>query len=651
MGGGKITVSSTPEKGTTFELFFPQVEAVIPSLLEIPRPSLSKGHERILLVDDEKSLIHIGQRMLERLGYKIIAKTSSAEALQCFRAEPDKFDLVVTDQTMPNLTGIQLTKELKKIRPDIPIILCTGFYEKTTGETIKRLGIAELLMKPVDIRKMAEAVRRALDGKKADEGMLKSDILIIDDDQTLCNFLSDAIRRKGHEPAYALNLKDGLARVKSGKFDVVFLDVRMPDGNGLEILEKIKKAPSSPEVIIITGEGNPKDAEFAIKNGAWDYVKKPSSVQAMITPLFRAIQYRQGKMAQKPFLPPKRHGIIGSSSKMKVCLDHLAQAAKSEANVLITGETGTGKELFAMAIHKNSPRRDKNFVVVDCAALPETLVESMLFGHEKGAFTGADKAKEGLITQAHGGTLFLDEIGELPLSIQKKFLRVLQEHRFRPIGSKKERESNFRLIAATNQDLDEMVKIDKFRNDLLFRLKSFPICLPPLRERPEDIKKLAVYHLNRFSRDYCKEAKAFSPEFFETLSAYNWPGNVRELVNTMERTLAEAGDEPILFPKHLPTNIRIKAAKDLVGKPSLDQRRGEENQTSFQSFLKLQDLRDSVEQKYLQDLVSYTEGNIKDACEISGMSQSRLYALFKKHNLFAPKRTHSKSASFDNIVS
>ena len=243
-------------------------------------------------------------------------------------------------------------------------------------------------------------------------------ILIIDDDLDMCSTLSDMVSSEGNEVGCAHDLKTGFSKVSSGFFDVVFLDVMMPDGNGLFLLPEIRKTASKPEVIIITAVGDPDGAELAIRNGAWDYLQKPFSVKETKLLLLRALQYRDARKAQERAFFVNREEIIGGSAGIKHCLDLVGQAAQSDTSVLITGETGTGKELFAFAIHNNSPRHKMNFVVVDCTALPETLVESMLFGHEKGAFTGADKTHEGLITQADGGTLFLDEVGELPLTLQ-----------------------------------------------------------------------------------------------------------------------------------------------------------------------------------------------------------------------------------------
>jgi len=278
-----------------------------------------------------------------------------------------------------------------------------------------------------------------------------ADILIIDDDQLICTTLSNVVSDLGHVSTCAFTLREGLEIISVRSFDVVFLDVRLPDGSGLDIIKDIRETPSSPEVIIITGFSDVDGAELAIAHGAWDYLEKSASIDEIILPLERALQYRRERQSKIRPTPLKLEGIVGSSPSMRRCIELLAQAAGSDANLLVTGETGTGKELFSWAVHHNSLRANKNFVVVDCASLPETIVESVLFGHERGAFTGADKSKAGLITQADGGTLFLDEVGELSSSVQASFLRVLEEKRLRPVGSIKEIKSDFRLIAASNR--------------------------------------------------------------------------------------------------------------------------------------------------------------------------------------------------------
>lgn len=464
-----------------------------------------------------------------------------------------------------------------------------------------------------------------------------ANILIIDDDQAICTALEKVMKRMDHDVVYALTLKDGLYEISSLSFDVVFLDVRLPDGNGLDALPAIREISSPPEVIIITGEGDPDGAELAIKSDAWDYIEKPLSLEAITLPLKRALEYRKAKKTKKPLTAFKREGIIGNCKKIRRCFDLVARAAESDTPVLITGDTGTGKELFAGAIHDNSVRKNKNFVIVDCAALPEALVESTLFGHKKGAFTGADRDYEGLLKQADGGTLFLDEIGELPLSVQKTFLRVLQEHRFRPLGEVRETKSGFRLIVATNRNLDQMVLAGKFRQDLLYRIQSIVIELPPLKDRKEDVSELAMYFMNKFCTSKGIATKGFSPEFIESLTTYAWPGNVRELENCMKSVFAEARDDPILYPWHFPTHIRSKLARKSVRKKTSMASSPSSIESPPSIPERFRDFRETVvseaEKQYLENLMSHTQWNIKEACRISDLSRPRLYALLKKHHI------------------
>jgi len=466
-------------------------------------------------------------------------------------------------------------------------------------------------------------------------------VLIIDDDQTMCKMLADLVNQMGHAAVYEHTLDAGLKEARSNPYDVVFLDVHLPDGSGLDILPKVRQTRSSPEVIIMTGFGAEDGAEIAIKSGAWDYIQKTDSPQKILLPLQRVLQYRDEKRNQKPPVALNLDGIVGSSFRMKACFDLLAQAAGSDVNVLLTGETGTGKELFARAIHNNSRRSGHSFVVVDCAALPETLVESALFGHKKGSFTGAENEHKGMVLQAHGGTLFLDEIGELPFSVQRVFLRVVQEHRFRPVGSRQEISSDFRLVAATNRNLDQQAQAGRFRRDLLYRLRALTIHLPLLRERLKDVAEIVIYHLDRICelRDF--EKKGFSPEFFEALYAYQWPGNVRELVKTLEAAVTAAGSGQILFPKHLPEYIRIHAIQTAVKKDFSSDYKPKMPSDSSASPASLKEFRKTAavqaERQYLQELVTSTRGDVKAACRISELSRSRFYELIKKYSITLPE--------------
>lgn len=345
-------------------------------------------------------------------------------------------------------------------------------------------------------------------------------ILVIDDDPLIREILTENILGLGHTPHAAGAIAQGMELLSRESIELVFLDIRLPDGDGLEQLGRIRRHSPEPEVIIITGVGDAESAEIAIRTGAWDYLQKPLSQQKIHLQIERVFDYRRKTTDAKRIVALKRDEIVGNSSVLKDCLDQVAQCADTRTNVLISGETGTGKELFARAIHENSARKDQEFVVVDCASLTESLAESLLFGHEKGAFTGADRKWSGLLAEAHGGSLFLDEVGELPLSVQKTFLRVLQERRFRPVGAARERKIDFRLVSATNRDLDEMAASGGFRLDLLFRLRTFEIHLPPLRRRKEDLEPLTLHHLVRICKRHGLKVKGMLPEFVEHLESW-----------------------------------------------------------------------------------------------------------------------------------
>lgn len=458
-------------------------------------------------------------------------------------------------------------------------------------------------------------------------------VLIIDDDKMFCETMAALVEQMGHDVVKAFTQREGLEQAVSIAFDVVLLDVQLPDGSGLDLLPELKKTAANPEVIIITGIGDPDGAELAIKTGAWDYIEKTASTKKMTLPLVRAMKYREEKATKTPRSALKREGIIGNSLLMKSCLDLLAQASESDTNVLITGETGTGKELFSRAIHANSARFNQRFVVVDCAALPETLVESTLFGHIKGAFTGAEKDQDGLIKEADGGTLLLDEIGELPYAVQRAFLRVLQERSFRPVGASREIKSDFRLITATNRDLDEMVDSGLFRKDLLFRIRTLTIDLPALREHSEDIKDIALYYISKLCERHQLGTKGVSPDFFDKICSYNWPGNVRDLINALETAVSAAGQDHTLMPIHLPAQIRIHSARTSVSKQEPSDSGSGKNDIHPMEPPNFRNLMETTEQKYFQDLIDFTQGDIKASCRLAGLSRSRLYALMKKHNI------------------
>jgi len=463
-------------------------------------------------------------------------------------------------------------------------------------------------------------------------------VLVVDGEMSSCTMFAEVAERLGHELSFGHTLWDCIEAIRTNPPDIIFINSDLSDGSPLDDLDTLHRCSSAPTIIVMTKHGTAENAEKAIRNGAWDYIEKPAGLRETASRLSRAIQYRGELQNASRKNEIKRNGIVGNSPAMRTSMDLVKQAAESDLNVLITGETGTGKELFALSIHNNSKRANENFVVVDCTALPETLVESILFGHSKGAFTGADRSQEGLIRQAHRGTLFLDEMGELPLPLQKTFLRVLQEHRFRPLGSEKEVESDFRLISATNKNLEQMVEEGKFRGDLLYRLRSMTINLDPLRRHREDIIDLTTHYVDKVCDRFGVHPKKVSEEFLKYLAKYEWPGNVRELSHVIEHACAAGLHEETLFPVHLPQELRIHITRSLFGQdqPATQKGNNGHGRELRGQFLSLKSFRQSaysdLEEMYLRNLLS-SSGDIREACTLSQLSRTRLYGLLKKHNI------------------
>lgn len=474
-----------------------------------------------------------------------------------------------------------------------------------------------------------------------------AEILVIDDDLIFNELMEEQISRLGHDCDTVSSLYKGISRAREGAYDIVFLDVTLPDGNGLSEIQAFKNAGSSPEIVILTGYGDPEGAEVAIKNGAWDYIQKPASINTIQLTISRALRYRWSKLQSESSRKVVRHGIIGNSAKIKECMEHIAQAAASSINVLITGDTGTGKEILAKAIHLNSNRAGNPFIVADCTSIPETLAESLLFGHQKGAFTGASTKSPGLFMQADEGTLFLDEIGDLSLPVQKSFLRVLQERKFRPLGAKEEKQSKFRLISATNRNLEKMIAEGVFRKDLYYRLRAIHIHLPPLRERMEDIPLLLDHYIPRACKEMDIKTKKYSREYLNACLEYDWPGNVRELVNAVNNSCSNAINDNELFLYHMPVEIRVHLARKKVHISAVNEEAVQSVAPSSQavtvsyagaeSFPTYKESRravvDQMESVYLRELLKHSSRDFKEACKVSGLSRARLYELLKKHSI------------------
>ncbi len=387
-------------------------------------------------------------------------------------------------------------------------------------------------------------------------------ILIVDDEEGMRRLLSRILVKEGYETFAAANGQEALQAVALEEYDLVITDLKMPGMDGLTLLNELKDYDPRLPIIVITAYGTVENAVQALRSGAFDYITKPFEADEIRLTVAKAFE-RERLIAENRYLHQELEGrysfsgIVGSSKAMQQVFDVAASVAHSNANVLITGESGTGKELIARSIHFNSPRKEKPFIVLNCAALSESVLESELFGHERGAFTGALHQKKGRFELADQGTLFIDEVGEMSLAAQVKLLRVIQEHEFERVGGNRTIKVDVRIVAATNKNLEQEVKAGRFREDLFYRLNVVNIELPPLRERREDIEPLAAHFLEKYTRETGKKIEQISPKALACLVAHDWPGNVRELENVIERAVVLAKGN-VLTPRDFPQGIQSR---------------------------------------------------------------------------------------------
>lgn len=440
--------------------------------------------------------------------------------------------------------------------------------------------------------------------------------MIVDDDPVALDLLREVLSKESYEVASALSAEEAISQGIENIFDVIITDVRMGEKDGMDVLRSFKKTSPETAVIMITAFGSIDTAIEAIREGAFDYISKPFKLEEIKITVRRALEqrrllrenqyYRQELLEKYQF-----KNVIGRTPQMFQVYKTIARVADTKSTILLYGERGTGKELVARSIHYNSQRSDRPFVTVDCASLVETLMESELFGHVRGAFTGALQAKRGLFEEADGGTLFLDEVGNLSLSTQAKLLRFLQEYEIKRVGGTENIKVDVRVIAATNQFLEPLVKSGNFREDLFDRLNVVPISLPPLREKKEDIPLLIIHFLQKSSEENRKQISYISPEALDILTQYSWPGNVRELRHTIERAVV-LSTQPIILPEDLP-------------KKMLEEVKGKEIQFP-EELLPLRE----VEKRYVLKVLRETKGNKKKASEILGIDRTTLYRILEK---------------------
>jgi two-component system, NtrC family, nitrogen regulation response regulator NtrX len=436
-------------------------------------------------------------------------------------------------------------------------------------------------------------------------------ILIVDDEVSIRHSLKDVLEEEGYKTAGAESGEAGLEALRKHSFDVVLLDVWLPGMDGLETLEKIREMEAAAEVIMISGHGTIETAVRATKLGAYDFLEKPLSIEKTLIVIKNALdakRLREENRDLKKQLIPKSV-IVGESVPMKALRQQIQIMAPTNGRVLIYGESGTGKELVARAIHLSSPRKDEMFVEVNCAAIPEDLIESELFGHRKGCFPGALADKEGTFQKAHGGTMFLDEIGDMSLKTQSKVLRTLEDQRFVPVGSDEAITVDARVIASTNKDLDEEISKGNFREDLFYRLNVIPFSVPPLRERKEDIPLLVRHFLREFAATYGRRSREISEDAIEVLMRYSWPGNVRELRNVMERIVIMNPSAVRVERKHLPPLIQRDGGRRAGGA----------------EFSTLHQARAAYERDYILKKLDENYGNVSRTAEVLGLERSHLY--------------------------
>jgi len=461
-------------------------------------------------------------------------------------------------------------------------------------------------------------------------------ILVVDDEEIVCLSCQRILTEEGYEVQTHLSGPEALTLLAEEPFDLAIVDLKMPGMDGMEVLLAIKRDYPHIPVIMITGYATIESAVEAMKSGAFDYLPKPFTPDEVAVIVKKALEtrsmmlenlYLRGEIQAKY----RFENIIGNSKKMQEIYRLIAKVAPTNSTVLITGESGTGKELIARAIHYNSSRKDRPFVPVDCAVLSENLLESELFGHIKGSFTGAIVTKPGLFEVADGGSLFLDEIGNISLVMQSKLLRFIQEREFTPVGGTKLKKVDVRLIAATNRDLEEKIKEGAFREDLFYRLNIVPISLPSLRERKEDIPLLAVHFLKKYCQEMGKNPKALSQATMEMLMRYPWPGNVRELENIIERAVIMTEEETIL-PKHLPLPLQERPEGITFTVPKTN-----EELRELKRHLRDKAIEE-VERLFVLDALTRNDWNVTRSAKDVGMLRPNFQALMRKHNIRSAER-------------
>ncbi|MBL8028928.1 MAG: sigma 54-interacting transcriptional regulator [Fibrobacteres bacterium] len=613
-----------PEKATPSENSSSQSTA---------RRKPSDGIPRLLFVDDDEMIIEMFKEVMREIKIPCTFFSTGAEAIQHFILHNQEIDAVVVDMAMPNMNGKDVFNEIRKIAPGFPVIILSGYANSDEVNALTNAGavhfkkpvaIEELLNKAYEITGLSRINSKDTQLDNNPIVNLNAQIAIVDDDPLFGELLLDVLTDHGLTAALFTDPRHFLKSVNNSAFSLALIDYKMPHINGMDLIDKIKSDHAKIDAILITGITGGNDLFTAAKNKGITCLSKPLDIpqfKEIIEGFFPSVTDTFSEQIHDDTTSSKM--LIGTSVAMIRTRQLIERIARSEANLMIYGETGSGKELAARMIHSESNRSSETFIPVNCPSLPDNLLESELFGYEKGAFTGAHQTKKGLFEWANRGTIFLDEIGDLNYILQAKLLRAVQEQKIRRVGGQDEIPINVRIISATNKNLEEMISAGAFREDLYYRLNVVKIVMPNLRDRKEDIPQLVRHFMQKYNkRENEKKITDISLEVLNTLKKYDWPGNVRELENTLNEVFILAGASRITV-KDLPQRLRQK---------HIEETPKEEKEAAT---IPIADYLENVKRDYLTTLLEKNSGNVSISSKEAGMNRAAFHRLLTSFKIDA----------------